>query len=153
MGDRLIWKGKRPYWRSLCVRKPGCLQPVFYVEGDEVPGDILSRMRQDILDEMIQSGKIERVTGEKPVACSITQPVVVCDTIEDVVTDETEIEIPSDDLGEIEIEMEDVFGNIEIEEVISEQETPLVEATEEAQDPPVRKRGKQKKSKKVKPND
>jgi hypothetical protein len=63
MADRLIWRGKAPRCRSLCVRTAAGA-PVYYVPGDEVPADV--RLPSTSIETLIAEGKIERVASPEP---------------------------------------------------------------------------------------
>jgi hypothetical protein len=68
---KLIWVGKRPFWRSLCVRVSSGVQ--FIGEGEEVPADLLTT---DAIEQLIAEGKLKRVSVEaSPASHSIAEPI------------------------------------------------------------------------------
>jgi hypothetical protein len=56
---KLIWQGKRPYWRSLRIKSGSGF--VTFVQGDEVPEHLVS---PTVLEQMIADGKMARVEGQ-----------------------------------------------------------------------------------------
>jgi hypothetical protein len=74
MSDRLIWRGREPWCRSLCVRTAtGAV--VSYVPGDEVPADV--RLPSGVsIEALIAEGKIERVASTEPPHSPATSSIV-----------------------------------------------------------------------------